>query len=79
MTSRIIIAELAIIATAADVTDAQIKGIESAITRVARRAESSAARRGIAPYRAIEDAVSALVGFGNKLHGARVSVSFAKA
>ncbi len=79
MSSIIVINALAITATATDVTEQQVQGIESAIKRVALRADKSATVRGINRYRAIEEAVSALVGFGNKVHGARVSVSFAKA
>ena len=79
MTIVITVAALAITATASYVTDAQIEGIEAAITRVARRAEASATKRKLAPYRVVQDHVSALVGFGNKVHGARVSVSYSKA
>ena len=76
MSNTITIADLVITATAANVTAEQSKGIEAAISRVARRAEISATKRNRSKQRTIKEAVNALVGFGNTIHGARVAVSY---
>ncbi len=76
MTKTITIGNLAITATAANVTAEQARGIEAEIKRYATWAAASAERRNLNTQRTIKEHIDAAVGFNNTIHGAIVSVSY---